>query len=538
MTIRRALLISGFGPTHKNDRYVRGTLFDLAAAKDVERSYFADRACFSLYELGFDYQGTRYPLMRPRRWTVPHLTTFTLESILQHTGVDYEIVDTASIWDSSAQPPTRDVDAVLLSTTFIWDQATLAAAISWIARHVPGCPIVLGGQYSNLKWSRIIGDHPEVTAVLRGDAEVALPLLLAALPDTRQLGTVPNLVFRGWDDRPQSTPIDYIDFDAQAAPTFTGTYRSVPYESMRGCPFSCKFCSFPAASPKWRYRSAARIRDDWVAYADNNGATFIKAMDSTFTVPPTRLRELFALLPSAGVEWEAYSRANTIQSKEIVDSLASAHCRTLSIGFESMSESSLRNMNKKVTVSANRRAFHLLNDSPVGYRCSFMVGYPGETPEEYEATHDFLTEEFAGHFTLSVFGVSDETMPLWEDRERFGIEVLDPDNPDFAWRHIGMDVDTAYSLNHQTLDEVRRRNEDAVLIIWQDSYQRWLIPTLTRRDNLRIEKAVERIAMLPRDYPDPRDGLPILDQMLGKLAKWGCYRGDPATYSTNPLITD
>jgi anaerobic magnesium-protoporphyrin IX monomethyl ester cyclase len=535
---RHVLLISGFGPTHKNDRYVRGTLFDPAGAEQVERTYFGGRGSFSLRELGFDYRGSRYPLMRSRRWAVPHLTTFTLESILQRSGFDYSIIDTAAIWDGTARPPARDVDLVLLSTTFIWDRSTLAGAVGWVTRELPGCPIVLGGQYSNLKWASVLRDHREIAAVVRGDAEKALPLLLSAADLRRLRAAVPNLIYRDEDGTVQNNGIEYVDFDSEPAPRFAGAYPSVPYESMRGCPFSCKFCSFPAASPQWRYRSAKRIRDDWVTYAERNGATFVKAMDSTFTVPPTRMRELFDLLPPTGMAWEAYSRANVIRDQSVVERLTAAHCRTLSIGFESMSESSLRNMNKKVTAKANLTAFQLLRNSPVGYRCSFMVGYPGETPEDYQLTHDFLVQEFAGHFTLSVFGVSDETMPLWQDRERFAIEVLDEANPDFSWRHVGMDVETAYALNHRTLDEVRRRNDDAVLIIWQDTYQRWLMPALSRADNLRVEKTVERIAMLPRDYPDPRDGLPVLDGLLDRLARWGCRRGDPSSYSHEPLITD
>lgn len=538
MSTPRVVLVSGFGPTHKNDRYVRGTLFDPKAASAVERGYFAGRGNFSLRELGFEYRGVRYPLMRPRRWTVPHLTTFTLESILERSGTDYAVIDTAEVWNGTAVAPAGKVDVVLLSTTFIWDRATLGKALAWIGEHLPRVPVILGGQYSNLKWPWIMRQHPEVTAVVRGDAELALPALLAALNRGGRVTDIPNLVYRNADDAVRANPVEYIDLDAEPAPSFPGRFPSVPYESMRGCPFTCKFCSFPAASPKWRYRSAGKVRDDWVGYAERNGATFVKAMDSTFTVPPARLRQLLGILPEVGLAWEAYSRANSIRDEAIVAALAQAHCRTLSIGFESMSEDSLRHMNKKVTAVANRRAFELLRGSPVGYRCSFMVGYPGERPEDYLLTHEFLTNEFAGHFTLSVFGVSDETMPLWEDRERFEIEVLDPDNPDFSWRHVGMDVETAYALNHRTLDEVRRRNDAAVLIIWQDAYQRWLMPQLSRDGNFAVEKTVERIAMLPRDHPDPRDGLPVLDTLLDKLAAVGCRRGDPRTYSAEPLITD
>lgn len=101
-----------------------------------------------------------------------------------------------------------------------------------------------------------------------------------------------------------------------------------------------------------------------------------------------------------------------------------------------------------------------------------------------------------------------------------------------------MDVDTAVELNHKTLNEVRRRNDKAVLHIWQDDYQRLLVPHLSRRDNLRIEKMVERIAMIPQDYPNPAEGVVELDRLLNVAKQWGITCTKPDTHCKNALVTD
>jgi radical SAM superfamily enzyme YgiQ (UPF0313 family) len=290
---------------------------------------------------------------------------------------------------------------------------------------------------------------------------------------------------------------------------------------MRGCPYSCRFCSFPAASPLWRYRSATRIASDWARYRDANGARHIRALDSTFTVPRTRFRELLGLLPAVGVGWEAFTRADFVSTPVVVDSLARANCRTLSIGFESMSERSLDYMDKRVSARQNRTAFRLLRGGPVGYRVSFMVGYPGESPEEYAETHDFLVNEYEGHFQLSVFSLQDETMPVWKDEERFQIRVSDRDDPDYSWTHVGMDVATARALRHETLREVRWKNENAVALLWQTDYQTPLLPHQSARTNYRVEKLVERIAFLPVDHPDSERSAPLLEALLADLAALG-----------------
>ena len=537
--IMRVALLSGFGPTCKNDVYFDGTPFgDAATAAAVGRSYFADRGGFALSDLSFVSGGLRHALLRPLRDAVPHLTTMTLEAILEAAGIQQIHIDTTDIWNGTAHLPAGQIDAVLVSTSYIWDMSTLGRALNFARQVADGRPVVLGGQYANIRFRQILARHPDIHCILRGDAEQALPALLIAIRDHKDLHDIPNLVYPTADGRVAATPRHEIRFEDWPAPRITGDRPAIPYESMRGCPFTCGFCSFPFASPHWRYRTAERIARDWATYAEGNGTRLINAMDSTFTVPPRRMEALLDLLPSIGISWEAYSRANYLKDTRQMDRLAAGGCRTLSIGFESMHDGVLAAMSKKVTAAQNRRAFDLLRGGEIGFRCSFMVGYPGETPEAYRATSDFLVSEYEGHFKLHVFGMTDEAMPVWADRARFGLEVGDEDDPDFDWRHDGMDATTATRLNHDTIDQVRRRNEHAVLHMWQDRYQRYLLPHLSRQDNLKVEKIVERIAMLPRDHPDPATGMAAFDRLLDAAARFGITRTDPATHCGRDLITD
>jgi hypothetical protein len=546
----KVLLLAGLGPYFKQSTDLIGSLFEPEAADRFAQSAPGGLADgFRLQSLSFDGpDGQTHRLLRRERSgslslivenqpaieraPIPNLSASTVLSILAQAGVEYEYLPLDAVWDGDREPSTDLFDCILLSTTFICDRVSLARAISWITVRFPGTPIVVGGQFSNLKYEKILRDHEEVLAVVRGDGELALPLLLRALEGKYDYADVPNLVMRRSLSAGGcgSHALQYVDIETHPAPTFSGTTPIVPYESMRGCPFSCKFCSFPAASPKWRYKSAQRIVSDWTNYRDVNGARHIRALDSTFTVPQTRFRELLGLLPSAGIGWEAFTRANVLSSPAVIEALARAHCRTLSIGFESMSDNSLDYMNKKVSARQNRTAFELLRGGPVGYRMSFMAGYPGETPEDYQETHDFLVNEYEGHFTLSVFSLQDETMPVWEDAQRFDIRVADQENPDYSWTHVGMDVGTARSLRKQTLQDVRWKNNGAVPFLWQTEYQTPLMPHRTARDNYRVEKLVERIGFLPTDYPDPDRSGPLLRAMLAELAGFG------VTMSSAPVV--
>nr|WP_145491748.1 MULTISPECIES: radical SAM protein [Streptomyces] len=519
---RNILVLSGEGPYFKNSSYYDGTMFDGGATRPLApEAGDIPLAGLRLVDLRYREDGENKPLLRPKRGAIPHLTSYTLESILLQQDWSFELLDLLHVWDEDREPRTSP-GVVFLSTTFICDRRTLTRAIDWVDERFAGSLLVLGGQYSNLKYDTIMREFPTVDIVVRGDGEDAIPLLLSALEGRGDLAAVPNLVVRTGTDTWKLTEHRYIDLDEHPSPRFGTEQRAViPYESMRGCPFRCKFCSFPFASPKWRYKSARKIADDWARYHEVNGARHIRAMDSTFTVPPKRLTELMDLLPSVNVTWEAYTRANVLRSEAVIESLAQANCATLSIGFESMSPKTLTLMNKQVRAEHNRRAHDLLSDGPIKYRTSFMVGYPGESPEDYELTHQFLVKEYTGHFMLSVFSMTDETMPVWADADELQLTVDDFDNPDDGWRHIGMDHLTARQLHTRTLDEARLSNDRGVLLLWQTDYHTPMLPSQTLRTNLWAEKLVERLGMLPRDVPDVNRRLEAARGLLASLGELG-----------------
>lgn len=519
---KSVLVLSGEGPYFRNSTYYDGTMFDLHATRPLAPEYSEHPlGGLRLVDLSYVDGSQRRPLLRAKRGSVPHLTSYTLESILLAANRPFELIDLMDVWDLSRNPTERP-HVVFLSTTFICDKRTLGRALTWIRERCADALVVLGGQYSNLKYDWILRNHPDVDLIVRGDGEFAIPLLLEALDYDAGLDKVPNIVIRTGPDTYRMTKFEYIDLEDHPSPGFGSGHRPVvPYESMRGCPFSCKFCSFPFASPQWRYKSARKIASDWTRYRKVNDARHIRAMDSTFTVPPRRMRELMDLLPSVDVTWEAYTRANVITGRETVERLAEAHCATLSIGFESMSPKSLDLMHKQVRAEHNRRAHDALSDGPVKYRTSFMVGYPGEAPEDYELTHQFLLNEYTGHFMLSVFSMTDETMPVWQDAERLQIEVEDFENMDAAWSHIGMDSETARYLRNRTLDDVRHRNDRAVLLLWQTDYHTPLIPALPVKTNLWAEKLIERLGMLPVDVPDPHQRVAAATGILDSLESLG-----------------
>src|SRR5262249_51534963 len=98
----------------------------------------------------------------------PHLTSYTLESILMAAERPFEMFDLRQVWDLIGEPGDQH-DVVFLSTTFICDRWTLGRALDWIRERCNNALVVLGGQFSSLKYDWILRNHPDVDIIVRGD---------------------------------------------------------------------------------------------------------------------------------------------------------------------------------------------------------------------------------------------------------------------------------------------------------------------------------------------------------------------------------
>jgi len=130
-----------------------------------------------------------------------------------------------------------------------------------------------------------------------------------------------------------------------------------------------------------------------------------------------------------------------------------------------------------------------------------------------------LSERYRGRFGLHVFLAVDETMPVWEDAEAQQFEARSGSE----WKHVGMDSDTARELAGRTLRETRWRNDSAVLRQWQLDYQNPLAPELDKRSNRRLEKLIERLAFVRKDWGAGSDSAARCRSILDEMATLGVH---------------
>lgn len=175
---------------------------------------------------------------------------------------------------------------------------------------------------------------------------------------------------------------DFSDLDLRYYP-YMASYTS------RGCPFSCSFCS---ESDTYRKRDPQTIVEELRRLYESHGARVVLMGDSLLNPVINKLSAAMAEsdLP---VYWDGYLRADKTAIKaENADLWRRAGFYRARLGVESGSDKVLKMMNKKTTTQEIRKAITLLGERGIKTTTYWVIGYPGETEEDFQETLNLVAE--------------------------------------------------------------------------------------------------------------------------------------------------
>ncbi len=126
---------------------------------------------------------------------------------------------------------------------------------------------------------------------------------------------------------------------------------------------------------------------------DEFGLDAIRFEDDTLGGDRERLMELCEAIRRAGLHrrivWDGCLRADQAEP-EVLAAMRSAGCIQIEYGFESGADEALRRLGKRSTTELNRRAVRLTREAGLRVFADIMVGLPGETEKDFDATEKFV----------------------------------------------------------------------------------------------------------------------------------------------------
>lgn len=163
----------------------------------------------------------------------------------------------------------------------------------------------------------------------------------------------------------------------------------------RGCPNQCTFCSWPETlmGRKHRVRSVENVVNEFEYITKElPEVKEIFLEDDTFTINKKRIKEVCGEIKQRGLDitWSCNARANL--DYESMKTMKDAGCRLLDVGYESGSDTILKNIKKGISNEDSRKFTKDAKKAGLMILADVIIGMPGETKETAEETIRFVKE--------------------------------------------------------------------------------------------------------------------------------------------------
>jgi anaerobic magnesium-protoporphyrin IX monomethyl ester cyclase len=180
-------------------------------------------------------------------------------------------------------------------------------------------------------------------------------------------------------------------------------YNMVSVSTMRGCPYTCKWCSRAVYGGTYRRRSPALVVDELTEIMRDYNPDRIWFVDDVFTISHKWLQEFADEIErrQLKVSYEIISRADRM-SEEVISLLKKSGCFRVWIGAESGSQRIIDAMDRRVDVQQVRSMIRQSRKQGIEAGTFIMLGYPGETRADIKETIKHLVESAPDLYTITI----------------------------------------------------------------------------------------------------------------------------------------
>ena len=256
---------------------------------------------------------------------------------------------------------------------------------------------------------------------------------------SKSLGEIEGIAYAGGDDICQNRErIKMKNLDALPFPNRSkvdlGLYfdawkqkhgmNAISINTMRGCPYTCKWCSRAVYGQSYRRRSPKNVADEIEWIKNHYSIDTIWFVDDVFTISHKWLEEFTDEMTSRNLvtAYECITRSDRM-NEGVVRQLKKSGCFRVWIGAESGSQKVIDLMDRRVEVKQVQEMIQLVRRHGMQAGTFIMVGYPGETIEDIYETVDHLKNADPDQFTITVAYPIKGT-PLYSEVEDRFIEQL------------------------------------------------------------------------------------------------------------------
>ena len=228
----------------------------------------------------------------------------------------------------------------------------------------------------------LVREFPYVDHIILGEGELLfLKLLAGELPEKRVI-SIADLNGETLNMRDVPVP-DFSDLSNEL-------YHHLTIEGARSCPFQCSFCSETIQWGDYRKKPISLFADQVLELAarHNNPAFF---MGDSLMNPYINSFADELIARKAGIVYDGYLRADKpVTNRKFVKTWADSGLIRVRLGIESAARRVLELMDKMTTPEVISEALKSLSSMGIRTTTYWIVGFPGETEQDFQETCDFI----------------------------------------------------------------------------------------------------------------------------------------------------
>lgn len=357
---------------------------------------------------------------------------------LWHDGVHHQFWRVQPLDYFLDQIDIREIDAPIVGFSITDTNLRFSIELARrIKKHDPDKLIIFGGH--RIFFPEDPGDQVPLDAcdaIVKGEGELTLLDILHNGLD-KNIGTYTpesdRWVFNG--ERELISDLDqypwprYEDVDWRLFPG-----REICLMGSRGCIFRCAFCNDVVRSRhRFRKRSAGHIAEEMLYHKTKNNIVKTIFNDSLINGDYKHLDGLCEILLKHNFDrrWIANFAVRGNMPEELIRKAKRAGLGYVTIGLESGSGHVLKLMKKRCTIEEAEWFINVVHEAGIDIGVNLVVGFPGETEEDFEDTTAFISKIAPKILRISSIATLDlDHSFIWDHLDEFGIVKRDED------RHI------------------------------------------------------------------------------------------------------
>lgn len=334
----------------------------------------------------------------------------------------------------------------IVGFTSTFDQNVASLTMAKLIKDLyPNVTIVFGGaNYDGEMGLEYFRAFPFIDHVVVGEGEEVFPELVRYLLQGKK-GIVPSgVAYREgeaiaftlnnslFSDFAKTGPPDYDDYYHlldELGEAVQGLDRILLYEGSRGCWWGekhhCTFCGLNAQSMKFRAKSSEQVAREMAYLSSRYDTVRFRLVDNIIDLK--YVESLFGRFAADHCDLDVFIETKSNLHKSQIQTLAGGGVKCMQPGLESLSLNQLQAMDKGVTPMQNIICLKWSSYYHVAVSWNILLGFPGETNEDYRRQIDMIPSLFhlqppesTGKFWLERFS------PYYTKPHEYGVRITGP----------------------------------------------------------------------------------------------------------------